>query len=260
MLDNQHFMNHCLLPFLDYLILDFFYSGGYVFYTLECIYYNFFDYFFRQSDPKRPLPSLSLTSLMKNKDWENPMIVGRNRRLPHTQLRSFSSVNNAISYWNSKMKYNCDGSDSGGSGGSGSWKSGYMKYCDNIYYITNNNGSSNDDGSSSGSSSSDSGSDSIWDFCLVGCPEDIPVGWYKSGSSGSGSGKSDSNDRDIDTPTTTTTAETSSITISSQQHPPTPLQYIPIPVPSHWQLLGFDIPQYTNTGYPFRFNPPYVRR
>lgn len=31
-----------------------------------------------------------------------------------------------------------------------------------------------------------------------------------------------------------------------------------IPVPSNWQLHGYDIPQYTNINYPFPFNPPYV--
>ncbi len=31
-------------------------------------------------------------------------------------------------------------------------------------------------------------------------------------------------------------------------------------MPSHWQLEGYDVPIYTNTGYPFEFDPPYVRR
>ncbi|MCH5209591.1 MAG: beta-galactosidase [Oscillospiraceae bacterium] len=31
-----------------------------------------------------------------------------------------------------------------------------------------------------------------------------------------------------------------------------------IPVPSCWQMIGFDSHQYTNTRYPFPFNPPYV--
>lgn len=31
-----------------------------------------------------------------------------------------------------------------------------------------------------------------------------------------------------------------------------------IPVPSHWQCLGYDQPRYTNTSYPFPFDPPYV--
>lgn len=31
-----------------------------------------------------------------------------------------------------------------------------------------------------------------------------------------------------------------------------------IPVPSNWQLHGYDIPQYTNVCYPFPFDPPYL--
>jgi beta-galactosidase len=31
-----------------------------------------------------------------------------------------------------------------------------------------------------------------------------------------------------------------------------------IPVPSNWQMHGYDIPQYTNVAYPFPFDPPYV--
>ena len=28
----------------------------------------------------------------------------------------------------------------------------------------------------------------------------------------------------------------------------------------HWQLQGYDIPLYTNTSYPFAFDPPRARR
>lgn len=31
-----------------------------------------------------------------------------------------------------------------------------------------------------------------------------------------------------------------------------------IPVPSCWQMLGYDRHQYTNIRYPFPFDPPYV--
>ncbi len=31
-----------------------------------------------------------------------------------------------------------------------------------------------------------------------------------------------------------------------------------IPVPSNWQLHGYDVPQYTNVRYPIPFDPPYV--
>ena len=31
-----------------------------------------------------------------------------------------------------------------------------------------------------------------------------------------------------------------------------------IPVPSNWQLYGYDKPQYTNVCYPIPFDPPFV--
>ena len=31
-----------------------------------------------------------------------------------------------------------------------------------------------------------------------------------------------------------------------------------IPVPSNWQLHGYDVVQYTNVVYPINFDPPYV--
>lgn len=35
-------------------------------------------------------------------------------------------------------------------------------------------------------------------------------------------------------------------------------EYTVLPVPSVWQNAGFDTHQYTNTAYPFPFDPPYV--
>ena len=32
----------------------------------------------------------------------------------------------------------------------------------------------------------------------------------------------------------------------------------PLPVPSNWQMHGYDIPIYTNLKYPFPCNPPFV--
>jgi beta-galactosidase len=32
-----------------------------------------------------------------------------------------------------------------------------------------------------------------------------------------------------------------------------------IPVPSNWQMQGYDFPHYTNINYPFEKNPPYIR-
>lgn len=33
-----------------------------------------------------------------------------------------------------------------------------------------------------------------------------------------------------------------------------------VALPNHWQLQGYDVPLYTNTSYPFRFDPPFTVR
>lgn len=36
--------------------------------------------------------------------------------------------------------------------------------------------------------------------------------------------------------------------------------WLPVAMPGHWQLQGFDVPIYTNTVYPFTFDPPFAIR
>jgi beta-galactosidase len=62
-----------------------------------------------------------------------------------------------------------------------------------------------------------------WKFFLVGSPEAAPHGWEKSSYP---------------------LAET----------------WKDMALPSHWQCQGYDVPIYTNTAYPFRFDPPRARR
>jgi beta-galactosidase/beta-glucuronidase len=61
-----------------------------------------------------------------------------------------------------------------------------------------------------------------WKFKLVGSPEQAPLNWFSSSSE-------DSN-------------------------------WDEVSLPNHWQLQSYDIPLYTNTSYPFRFDPPYTVR
>ncbi|RYH32346.1 hypothetical protein EON65_00775 [archaeon] len=65
----------------------------------------------------------------------------------------------------------------------------------------------------------------MWKFALAGDPDSLDTAWINSGPTE----KSKYNWSDMS-------------------------------LPCHWQLAGFDVPMYTNTSYPFRFNPPYVRR
>ncbi len=64
-----------------------------------------------------------------------------------------------------------------------------------------------------------------WDFELIGDPFDLPdhlIGWHELQFDSSSWSK--------------------------------------VSLPNHWQLQGFDIPLYTNTSYPFRFDPPFTIR
>eukprot|EP01031_Cornospumella_fuschlensis_P040699 gene40699-49629_t len=65
----------------------------------------------------------------------------------------------------------------------------------------------------------------MWKFALVGEPDSLDATWA------------------------------SSIPIDNNKY-----TWSDMALPCHWQLAGFDVPIYTNTSYPFRFNPPYVRR
>ncbi|CAM9104921.1 unnamed protein product, partial [Ectocarpus fasciculatus] len=64
--------------------------------------------------------------------------------------------------------------------------------------------------------------DKEWKFLLVGCPAAAPSGWWEHGESSEG--------------------------------------WAGVALPAHWQCQGFDVPIYTNTVYPFRFDPPRARR
>lgn len=64
-----------------------------------------------------------------------------------------------------------------------------------------------------------------WDFLLVGDPLSCPLGWEAADFPASSEGG-----------------------------------WRPMLLPSHWQLQGYDVPLYTNTSYPFRFDPPRARR
>lgn len=67
--------------------------------------------------------------------------------------------------------------------------------------------------------------DNMWDFELIGNPFDLPIhmiGWHESHFNSTSWNK--------------------------------------VALPNHWQLQGFDVPLYTNTSYPFRFDPPFTVR
>jgi hypothetical protein len=69
--------------------------------------------------------------------------------------------------------------------------------------------------------------DGAWRFLLVGSPAQTPAGWAAPGRP----------------------AEAAAAAA-----------WGPVALPSHWQLQGHDVPIYTNTAYPFAFDPPRARR
>jgi hypothetical protein len=72
-----------LPPFVEYLALDVFFSGGFMFWILELLYIYRFNRVHRMKVDMKTEPQ---------NDHENPSIVSRNKRLPRCTLRAFSSV------------------------------------------------------------------------------------------------------------------------------------------------------------------------
>ena len=118
------------------------YAGSYLFGYLEARYIKDFDSKHRQA---KPVTAETPREDGGVPDWENPEIVGRNRRNAHTVLRSFRSAEAAFSYW--------------ASGGADE-----EKYCKK-FLLTGAAGSPP--------------TEKEWKFLLVGCPAAAPGGWWE---------------------------------------------------------------------------------
>ena len=174
-----------------------------LFWLLTIIYIKYFDYISRNKDIKY----FHNQKVIKNKnddgtttnndddndvvDWENPKIVSRNKRFPHTILRSFRSIESALQFWEKGGQLNDQ-----------------VKTC-NVMYLTGLPGEPDPT--------------NAWKFLLIGKPSHAPSNW--------------------------TLPEYSDCKMWDN-----------IALPGHWQLQGYDMPIYTNTVYPFRFDPPRARR
>ena len=168
---------------MEYLSNEILYSGKMTFLFFEWLYVRNFDHTTRQHTTHIP-PSPSA-------DWENPEVIARNKKPPHTILRSFRSSQAAVDYWNDNSE------------------STKAEAC-NLFYLTGQSGKPDPS--------------KVWKFSLIDSPESVPHDWQ---------------------------------TLHFIEEP---AMWDSVALPNHWQCQGYDIPIYTNTGYPFRFNPPYARR
>jgi hypothetical protein len=239
-----------LESFLSYLMLDLFFEGGVMFWIIELFYIYSFERLQRQSSrsdkevqlgggqDKEDASSSSAEGEVKVPDWEDPAVVGRYRRRAHTPLRAFPDVPISLAYWS--RNYQC--------GGGQDDDDGDIDTEDEDLRNTMNSGSPRKRKSSVFVPSTEVNSQAFkkteltsnimyltgqcgepderdpWRFMLVGEPKDCPTKWTEPGYYDLG------------------------------------IDWQDIALPGHWQLQGHDIPIYTNTSYPFAFDPPRARR
>lgn len=193
------FTHKVFAPNIEYLIFEVLYPGGWgLFYIFEFLYIYLFDW-----NVRKPVARMDFDIY----DWENPKIVGRNRRRMKCFSKNFLSKDNAIEYW--RLRNNLISMDE--------TTSEYELLRSNAEQLLNECRIMLTNPPGGGANNND------WEFALVGFPTDEPAGWQTY---------SDSNNNN---------------------------KWVPMEVPSHWQLKGFDIPIYTNTSYPFQMDPPYAR-
>ena len=188
-LRNHRLLVDALCSLFEYLVFNVLFPGTFVFRYFENSYINSFEA--TQRNP-RPRDQIALDESKDIPDWENPLVVGRNRRPTHTPLHAFISPYESLQYWNPTYPK-------------------YLQHSSNKMFLSNSTLTLEDH------------APSMWDFVLVGSPELVPHNWFLQSKVCDEDWKS-------------------------------------IPVPSHWQLQGHDIPIYTNTMYPFAFDPPRARR
>jgi acyl-CoA-binding protein len=289
----------CVEILLEYLMLDFFFSGGYVYYLFEMFYILTFESFVRQP---RTAARVALDKLKPVPDHENPLVIGRKRRPAHAPLRSFEDKRSALLYWSktyhsltrkyipqcgSKLDQPVQNSRNVNGGKNrieknpsnapstppvspkrtslfSTLSAAFSRTPPPASQIKETESSDEDDANdhdeNSGSEDVDRSSltpniymlsglagqpdaSAPWRFTLIGSPSDAPMGWEHT-------------QYDEETSIWKTTGDKGD-DVSEKSDSPT---WVDMSVPSHWQLQGHDIPIYTNTSYPFQFDPPRARR
>lgn len=190
-ISSQRSFTDTLYKILFYLSSNLLFDGGNIFAFIQWLYIRNFDSKIRQR------VTYEIGDVV---DYENPRIVGRNRRPAHAFLRSFTTTEECIRFWSDNNRLDSS--------------------LENVHYLTGEAGKPVNDQS--------------WKFLLVGNPKESPKGWELPNFNTDSKAKTE----EVITPTT----------------------WSFIALPAHWQLQGFDAPLYTNTVYPFAFDPPRARR
>ena len=186
-ISKQRRLNDFAFHMLEYIGKDLLHAPGLPYDLIQWMYSSFFDSHLRQK------VSYDVGEVV---DYENPKIVGRNRRSAHAFLRSFKTTDECLTYWSDSNRTDST--------------------LHNVFYLTGEAGMPLNDGS--------------WKFLLVGTPKESPLGW--------------------ELPTFNTDNK------SAKQEDVEINNWNTIAVPGHWQLQNYDVPLYSNTVYPFAFDPP----
>jgi len=187
------------------------FPGGVIFSTAQTLYYYTFEWSMRQRIEESP-------SKPKHNDndvaaWENPMVIGRNRRVMYSNVAHFKSRSLLFQHcreysFPTHFTSIIDANPA------------RQKFSPSTILLTGDPGLPDDT--------------NHWMFLLVGDPSSAPFGWEQIDY------RPDDDDH--------------------LQHGSSQYHWTEVQLPHHWQLQGFDIPIYTNTSYPFQFDPPRARR
>lgn len=123
-----------MYQFLFYLTGEFLFAGGTAFHIIEYLYKLYFDSKIRQKVTYQ---------IGDEVDYENPKIVGRNRRPAHAFLRSFKKTEECLRYWSDSNRSDTD-----------------LK---NVLFLTGEAGKPSEEHN--------------WKFLLVGNPKECPNSW-----------------------------------------------------------------------------------
>lgn len=210
---------------VEYLMLDLLFEGGFLYWIIEMIYIMTFD---RSQRQLRSEERVLIEAADENvPDWENPKVIGRHRRRAHAALRSFPDIPISVAFWSKRYQHAGWGDEDAEDDARGSPRkrktSLFLPSTEVNSKAFKKHELTTNIMYLTGQCGEPDHSDP-WRFKLIGEPSKAPEGWNQPTHNDLGRDWSD------------------------------------IALPGHWQLQGHDIPIYTNTSYPFAFDPPRARR